>query len=352
MKEIVIFGPTINDRSVSMRIYADLIYQSLSKSKGYNFRVETVNDIKTPIIKNWLFKDIYYPIKAGLIKSDVYHITDQSYGLLTSFLPKNKTVVTCHDLIPLQYQPQSSFLGRKRYLLNINSMLRANEIITVSRSTKVAIEKIFGYKGNISVVHNGVSTVFQELEPDSKNFMRSKLNLDKNQKYLLHIGGSYPVKNVTQILQALPHLINFKLIKVGYFTNSERNFIDQKKLSDRIINIPYLPIDDLVGLYNLADIFVFPSHLEGFGMPVIEAMACGCPVVCSNSSSLPEIGGDAALYTDPKSVESFIKSIDMIDKNQELKKSMIKKGLIQSKKFSWDKTARDLIDVYQRIAKS
>jgi glycosyltransferase involved in cell wall biosynthesis len=286
---------------------------------------------------------------ARINSGDVNHITDHSYGLLALFLDANKTVVTCHDLIPLEYNKQSSALGKIRFWLNILAMKKAKNIVAVSESTKKAILKYLDHKGKITVIYNGVDSTFRPLSIEKKKMIRSDLKIGQKEKLLLHVGSSYPVKNVMIILRVLLRLKDYRLIKIGALNKDDIAFIKKNGLEKRIVNFKNIDTERLNGIYNIADIFIFPSFAEGFGLPVLEAMSCGVPVICSNTSSLPEVGGTAASYFDPNDEDEILELIKEIDSHEELRKDMINNGFAQIEKFSWDKHASKLLQLYGKI---
>ncbi len=348
---INLLGNTKSDKSVSMKIYAEQIFESLKRNSGQRFILSLFEpkDRSLPIIKNLISKDIYYPILAKFKSADINHITDHSYGLLALWLKPEKTIVTCHDLNPCEYSRQSSFLGKIRFWLNILTMKRAKNIIAVSNSTKTTILKHLNYKGTITVIHNGVNPLFGTISVEDKILVKNSLNISAQKKILLHIGSDYPVKNIGFILRILLKLDDFIFVKVGNFGQDNLDFISRNRLEDRIINLKNVSIEKLNEIYNIADIFIFPSFVEGFGLPILEAMRCGCPVICSNNSSLPEVGGDAARYFEANDELEAIRLIENITSNKTLRYSMIKNGFAQSEKFSWDKNALALVELYEKI---
>lgn len=348
---INLFGPAKSDISKSMKIYTDQIFSGLKRQSNndYNIKMIELKDKNLPLVKNIFSKDFYYPVLARIMSADINHITDHSHGLLTLFLDPKTTVVTCHDLNAIVYEKQSSFLGKIRFWFNVFAMKRARNIVTVSKSTKKALLKHLDYGGQITVTYLAADPIFSPLNNIKKAGIRKRLGIKQDDKILLHVGHSNPVKNVELILRILLRLKKFKLIKVGDFNKNCQEYIEKNKLGKRIINLKNLEVEKLRELYNIADIFIFPSFVEGFGLPVLEAMACGCPVVCSNTSSLPEVGGTAARYFNPNDEDEILKLIKEVDSHEELRKNMITNGFEQIEKFSWDKHASKLLQLYGEI---
>ena len=180
--------------------------------------------------------------------------------------------------------------------------------------------------------------------------IRQKHNLPK--AFLLGVGTLSPRKNFSRFIQAFdqlaPEYPDTHLVIVG---NKGWNFDDilEEGNREKVHLIGYVDAAELVALYNLAKIFVFPSLYEGFGIPPLEAMSCGCPVVTSNISSLPEVVGDAALLIDPYSTEEIAGAIGTLLANSELNQDLSRKGLRQATKFSWEKSAKKLLEVFETL---
>ena len=274
--------------------------------------------------------------------------------------PKNcKYVITVHDITFVKY-PEAFTFGTRLYykLLFPRSLDLADAIITDSESTKKDI--IQKYKINpdkIQVIYLGVSTGFLEkYEKQKKEEIKKKYMLPE--KYFLFTGVLSPRKNIQTLLEAFYILKKeegykeYKLLIVGgkgWLYESIFTKVAKLRLQDDVCFIEYVPEDDLPLFYALAQVYLFPSLYEGFGLPILEAMACGCPVITSNVSSMPEVAGDAALLINPTSVEELIASIKKITTNKKLKETMQKKGYEQIKKFSWEKTAQQTAAVYAQV---
>jgi glycosyltransferase involved in cell wall biosynthesis len=349
--KVNILTTTKLDSSKSMKIYSSQLIKNLKGTNEFKINPISIKGRTLPFIKNVLSKDIFYLVYAKLKEEDINHITDHSYGALAYFLKPERTIVTCHDLNALEYPKQSSWLGRKRFLYNIKGMLRAKHIITVSESTKRTILKHFNYNGKIYVIYNGLDKRFKRINDINEiNKIKNKYKLSKEYKYLLHVGHSKPCKNIESILRVLNKLKNYRLIKVGQFEKKQLILINRLRISNKIIQYQNLSIEELKEIYNIVNVFLFPSLYEGFGFPVAEAMACGCPVICSNTSSLPEVGGNASFYINPNSDKELMQAIKEVLNNPKLRRQMIEKGLKQAKKFSWEKTAKQVLEVYNKVA--
>jgi len=227
------------------------------------------------------------------------------------------------------------------------SVGKAKGIFTISKSSKDDIIKEYGASGDkIAVTYPGIKTVLS-----SKYKVLSMSELGKKygikEDYILFVGTLQPRKNIVRLIEAFSKLKDdIKLIiigKKGWLYEEILGAPKKYKIESRVKFLDFVPDEDLPSFYKNALCFVLPSLYEGFGLPVLEAMKYGCPVVASNISSLPEAAGDAALYVDPLNVEDIKKNLELIINNPELRKDLVEKGYKQVKKFSWEKTARETL---------
>jgi len=267
------------------------------------------------------------------------------------------TVVTVHDisyeLFPEFFHP----IERKRMQFLIPfSMRRATYILTVSEFSKQSIVETYGLSPErILVTYNGVSSVFRPLE-------KSSIPLERLERFyirppfILGVGNLQPRKNLVRLLHAYASLRTrrsppHRLVLVGQSAwqgHRVREEIDRLGLADWVVLPGYLSNEDLVALYNLADVFVYPSLYEGFGLPVVEAMACGTPVITSHVSSLPEVAGDAVLFVDPLSEREIFMAMEQLIDDPDLRIRLRIAGIARARKFSWRITAEQTIEAYRR----
>ncbi|MBU4420989.1 MAG: glycosyltransferase family 4 protein [Proteobacteria bacterium] len=267
-----------------------------------------------------------------------------------------KTVITIHDMAH-EYYPEATSKRIFNYLKKLQrSAEKADLIIADSENTKKDVEKILNIPNEkIKVIYLGVDPIFRPInDKDVLDPIRRKYNI--YEKFILYVGAIQPRKNIATLIRAYSMLCkeqNFehKLViagGVGWKNKNIRPLIEELKLKDKIIFTGYISEHDLPAIYNLSDAFVFPSLYEGFGLPVLEAMACGVTVVTSNVSSLPEVAGDAALLINPHSIEDLADGIRRILHDEGLRKKNIAKGLEQAKLFTWEKCARETLDVFSQ----
>jgi len=256
-------------------------------------------------------------------------------------------IVTIHDTSYLYFKDE--FLKRDLYKLTSwseKAIKNAAKVITVSESTKKDVIKNYHVPSSkIKVIHNGFNT-----DKIAKDNTTSTYSLPKG-PYLLYVGTIQPRKNIKTLITAFKsfHKKNpeYKLIlvgKMGWLFGSIFEYVLKEKLEDVVIFTGYVSNSQLAALYKKAACFVFPSLYEGFGIPILEAMNYKCPVISSNASSLPEVGGDAALYFDPKDPIDLEKKIELVISDAALRKSLEAKGLKRVELFSWDKSAQLTLD--------
>lgn len=330
--------------------------------RGTGFYVE---NLKASLLKYFPQNHYSFFTKGEKIPqgSDIVHIPYfEPYFLTLPFGRKNNMVVTVHDLTPLAFPKNfpGGIKGSIKWKLQKNLLRRASGIIADSVSSKKDINKYAGIPNNkIHVVYLAAAEHFRVLE-DEKVSQRIKEKYKLPQKFALYVGDATWNKNLLRIIEA-SEMANVPLVMVGKALSQE-NFDranpwnkdlskvrELTKLNKNVHLTGFVPDEDLVFLYNAAEVFVMPSIYEGFGLPVLEAMSCGCPVVASREGSLPEVAGDAALYVDAYSSGSITEGIEKVLLNKNLSGKLRKKGLEQAKKFSWKKTASDTIKVYEQL---
>lgn len=282
------------------------------------------------------------------IKSDITHFTHQE--IISPFVIRNKKfVVTVHDLTVKKLNlfdksnSKFGFLASKLYDFKLSSLKNADKIIAVSQNTKRDIvEELEIDEEKIKVIYEGVNFEFKQVS-----------NSPKIKHSILYVGNELPHKNLSNLLIAVKIVKktypDIKLIKVGAsgWKCARDNLMKLAKELDILNNIIFKDkVENLTEEYNSAELFVMPSLYEGFGLPVLEAMACGCPVVSSNSSSLPEVGGNSVLYFNPESPEEIAEKIIRVISDDKLKRKMSIDGLCRAKLFTWENCAKQTSEVY------
>lgn len=301
-------------------------------------------NIAKPISKNkylaHMWTHFILPFKSG-------NILFCPANLAPLFIPKSKKLVmTIHDVAFLTYPESFSkfFQFYYSFLIPYN-IKRADKIITISEASKSEILKLFPYaKEKITIIALGIDNKYRVTQDIQKR------------KQILYVGSINERKNLTGVLKAfecLPNKLDYKLVVVGNFFNlfslsSEmKETLSRAKKNDKIIFKENLDDEALVKEYNISTLFIFPSFYEGFGLSVLEAMACGTPVVCSNTTSLPEVGGDAVVYCSPNDVNDIAEKMEMVLSDDKLQQEMIAKGLKRAKQFTWEKSAKEHMRVFK-----
>ena len=252
-------------------------------------------------------------------------------------------IFTIHDLNHLNFTPNSSILKRAYYNLILKpSCHRAFKVLTVSEFSRRSIIEWSGVSEDKVVnVGNGVS---DEYCPDGKSY-------NPGYPYIFWVGNDKPHKNLPRLLEAflLSGVKNdVKLILAGELDKSTMALIKEKGLEGHVVFAGLLPEEKMPSYYRGAEVLVFPSLYEGFGLPVLEAMACGTPVVTSNCTALPEVTGDACLLVSPGNVSEIAEAINNIIENSTLRKRLRRLGIEQAKRFSWDKTTAKIQNILEQ----
>lgn len=305
-----------------------------------------------------------FPVAAPLSKNSVKHLMSQQMGTLLMFNPSLKnTAITVYDIIPYLVRHNKEQNGYRHPIerlfdkLSLIGLRKADVIITISEFTKqTLIETLSLPAEQIDVVLSGMDhDVFRQV-PISDSF-RTRHHLPAEYRYLLYVGSELPRKNLFRLVEAFAELKakmpNVKLIKIGtplYGPGYQQlqQLIDNFALEDDILFYDHLSEEDLIRFYNAADLFVFPSLYEGFGMPPLEAMACGTPVVCSNATSLPEVVGDAAILIDPYDTEAMTEAMYEVLSDDSLQEELRHKGLERASQFTWERAAKETVAVYEK----
>lgn len=292
-------------------------------------------------------------------KADLVHFTNFNFPLRY----RGKFVITVHDLTLLHFRNirQSTF-SKPVYLLKDQVMRlvlrqgvnRAKAVFVPTEFVKEDIAKSYHIRRNkIVVAHQAADLAYK----------RARVDLPKlgiNKPFLLYVGNAYPHKNLERLILAFgelvtKYLLNYQLVIAGKkddFHAALEEEVQKSGLHDRVIFTGFVEDAQLAGLYKAATAYVFPSLSEGFGLPGLEAMSYGLPVISSNATCLPEIYGDAAEYFNPKSIASIAKVISKVLSDKALQEKLSKKGYTQVKKYNWKKTANVTLGVYEKVLRN
>lgn len=334
------------------------------KVRGSGFYLE---NLKNALIKYNPENDYYFfnhhePVPSGV---ELTHYPYFDPFLLTLPLLSKNTVVTVHDLIPIvftKYFP-IGLKGALKWQIQKRALQNSKTIITDSECSKKDIIKYTGIKENmIHVVYLAAGEQFIKINNNQYLAnVQSKYNLPD--KFVLYVGDVTWNKNLPRLISAV-NKAELPLVMVGKALKQEVidkdnpwnkdliKVLDEIKESKNIVRLGFIPSEDLVAIYSLATVFVMPSLYEGFGLPILEAMKCGCPVVTSKNGSLPEVAGEAAYYIDAENINSIADSLQRLFTDRSLQEKLARKGLEQAEKYSWSKTAQQTVEIYKRVISS
>lgn len=356
------------DIRMSMERYANGLWNYLPQGTADNLHLVNFS----PVIKPWMGNDIwsmrfarylYYPLQIRKLKSDVNHIIDHAYGHLLYFLDHEKTIVSVHDLIPLvrwQGDIQGVPKGRKPWLnlFSFKALPLAKHLITASINTKMdLVSRLKCDPQKISVIPYGIDPDFKPYSPEMRIKMRRKYGIPGEGVFTILLSGSQFYKNQRCSLEAIALFRRLSgqkccVIKVGHSNQDWSQIIRELGLEDCYLCLGNFPLARMSELYNCADCLLFPSLYEGFGWPPLEAMACGLPVVASNSASLPEVIGDAGFMCNPEDIEALANALFQVSTDLEFKQEIITRGLNRAGQFNWKKSAEAILSLYRHIAGS
>jgi len=316
-----------------------------------NYKQFEVHSPESSLAK--IFKSVWRSYSVNRLKK---HQIDLFHGLsneLPNGIHKTRVpaVVTIHDLIFMRFPEFYKTIDRKIYNSKVKyACSSAKKIIAISEQTKEDIIRFFKVDpGKIEVVYQSVSPVFFE-RTEIENLC-AKYNISKN--FILSVGTLEPRKNQMAILKALhSEKIDSQIVFVGKPTSYVKNlydFINTNNLSSQVKFLNTIPENDLAGLYQQAYLSVYISHFEGFGLPVIESMASGCPVITSNVSCLPETAGGAAILCNPNDFNKLVSQINILLENDNLRNDLIRKGNERAKLFHPKYFAKKMISLYTGI---
>lgn len=327
--------------------------------KTDNFKIVEIPGGPYPI-----WEQFKLPKFVNKYKLDLLHCTSNTAPLKV----KSKLITTLHDIIFREENIFKQLFSSASWYQKIGNLYRrflvgdvvkkSDRLITVSNFEKENIKNAFKIEDKkVSTVHNAVNDEFNDrFTKEEKEVVRTKYKLPN--EFLLHIGNKDPRKNTKRVLDAFCELkltgySYMKLVIVGINEDQLDHMLDEmyvpNALKKDIILTGYVENEDLPVIYSMAQIFLFPSLREGFGIPIIEAMASGVPVITSNTSSMPEVAGGSACLINPKKTYQLRDAIVKILSDKEYRNELIKQGLEQSKNFSWDRSAKDVLKIYEQL---
>ena len=309
-------------------------------------------------LDKWILFPILLHIRRRSFPTARFHVCDHSNAPYLGHLPPNRTSITCHDVLAIRgamgfadsYCPASR-AGKILQRWILSHLSKCNRIAVDSEMTMcqlVEISKQVDPKSQWQVIHVGFNDLFEPMNADDAMKILVANRIAVPNRFLLHVGSSLPRKNRRMLLRMVPALgsrWDGKIVFAGQAMNTDlRSEALALGLSDGIIEATSLNHETLVALYSRCEVFVFPSYSEGFGWPLIEAQACGAPVIASNLEPMPEVGGDGAIYASPDDVDQFVEAF-MQFQPEAVRSSLIQKGFENCKRFD----PKLMIDKYRAL---
>ncbi|WP_333887681.1 glycosyltransferase family 4 protein [Clostridium sp.] len=302
------------------------------------------------------WEEIIIPNIIKSNKIDLYHVPQNGVGLP---IDKNcRFIITLHDVIPYRMPETVS----NRYLKIFSEYIPkivplCDGIITVSNFSKKDIVKSFNFpEDKIYVTHLASEEIYKPMDKRISNYVAKKY-YSITEDYVLYVGGFSPRKNILGLIDSFNKLITLykkplSLViagKRGESYTTYKKHSEKLNISDKVLFPGFISIEHLPYIYNAAKLFVYPSFYEGFGLPPIEAMACGIPVITSNNTSLPEVVGKGALLIDPLNRDDLCEAMLKVLSDSNLKNKLICSGLKRASELNWKKTIRNTINIYNKI---
>ncbi len=301
---------------------------------------------RLPVIDNkpWFWQRL----RRTIPQCDLMHIISQNLSFL---VPRDgNALVTCHDIAPLFVPGKPWVKWARRWLYS--GLPRARAVMADSRATATDLIQTYRMPADrIRVIPLGVDRSL--FRPMDKEECRRRLGLPLASRVVLNVGIDKWRKNIAGLVRAMGLLIaripEVLLIRIGRPSKKTRELIRVLGLDRNVKHVGSCSDEDLNHFYNAADVFVFPSFYEGFGLPPLEAMACGTPVVSSNRTSLPEVVGEAGILIDPEDVSALAKRIEQVLADRRLARELSERGLAHVAQFSWENTANATAEVYRSV---
>ncbi|MDY6932978.1 MAG: glycosyltransferase family 1 protein [Spirochaetota bacterium] len=306
------------------------------------------------IRNKFIYDYIYIPIFSYLNRIDVFLFPKNTYSPII----RGRKIPVYHDIVYFEKFNfrEFRFFDNLHHKLMIPVAAKFSYIdLTVSEFTASRMIELLNIEKNrIRIITEGVEKKFRKIT--DKNILKGVImKYDLKMPFYLYIGSLSPRKNMINVLKAFLRIkdrVEHNIYFIGGYSwrdNKVYDFIKEHDLSQRVIKLDYLEDDELVAIYNLADCFLYPSKYEGFGLPILEAQACGCPVITSRVSSCPEVAGEGGLLVNPYDIDDIAKGMLEIANNMALKSEIIEKGFDNCKKYSWERTAREFIRLFEDV---
>lgn len=366
--KILLIGNYLNSRQQSMQLFVKLMYQGLAAA-GHKVQL-----VRPPVILGrlrrgetglakwigYIDRFLLYPflLRRQIRQADVVHITDHANAIYIPHLAGKPHVVTCHDMLAIRSALDEIPANPTRWSGGVyqrwilRNLCKAQMVACVSRQTREEVQRLTGLRNDrVTTVPNALNYQYQPMAADKAESRLRTLGLDDVQPFFIHVGGNQWYKNragVMRMFAELTRLPDYKshyLVMAGKpWTTELRQLAQSLALETRAIELIEVSNDDLCALYSMAEALLFPSLHEGFGWPVIEAQACGCPVIASNRSPMTDVGGEAAIYIEPTEPEDSARTIV---KGLADRKRLRAQGLRNAERYSREMMIRNYTQLYQ-----
>lgn len=354
-----------------MQRFSELLYQGL-KCAGHDVRLVRPPASLGRIWSNeegfskwigYIDRFLLYPalLRKQARWADLVHICDQANAVYLPYLGRRPHVITCHDLLAIRAaigdisESPTGFTGRVYQRWVLRNLSRAHLIVCVSQQTKKELVSVAAVRDtNVAVVSNGLNYPYRPMKREQLKAHLHNLNFTRIQPFFLHVGGNQWYKNRIGVLRIFSHLLrksdyrDYHLIMVGkQWTKEMHQLIQELKLDARVHEFVDTSNDSLCALYTAAEALLFPSLQEGFGWPIVEAQACGCPVITTDLPPMNVISGDAGIYIDPTNPEE---AANIIVKGLRKRDQIVAKGLSQSAQYSSDTMISGYLRIYETLS--
>lgn len=372
MVKITLVGNYANDRPLSMQKYADIIISGLT-AKNYQVDLVSPQPIfgKLKSSRYGLGKWLGYIDKYGLfanklsqIQADIIHVCDQGNAIYINYLQNQNHLITCHDVLAIRSalgqipENPTSWTGKQYQALNLTGLNKANYIVCASHTTREQLLSISTIQPEkTSVIYHSLNYPFHRLSLESAAQRLSARPELLQIPFIMHVGDDTWYKNRPGLLRIFAHYrrlypdSDVYLLLAGRQPSQEtEQLIQELNLEQRVIKWVSPTNEQLKALYSIAQALIFPSLYEGFGWPVIEAQACGCPVVCTSNSPFPEIAADAALMAPAEEEEELAHLISKVIHSSSSRFELIQKGLANVERFSSGKIIDNYVQLYTELS--
>lgn len=343
-------------RKTGIGIYAATLLEALRQTAPQHeyLEIHQAAEVRMRFDRRLRWQQFEIPRRTRALRAEALHVP----GFDAPGWKPCPVILTVHDLIgrlfPQNLPPVSRFYWSRWLPFSVRF---ADHIIADSEHTRQDIVRLLKFDpSRITVIPLAAGAQYQPIGlADTLQGFRHKYHLPD--RFILFVSTLEPRKGIDTLLEAYAALVQITptvpLVitgKRGWYTEQLFAQVKQLRLETRVIFTDYVPDEDMPALYNCADVLAFPSRYEGFGLTVLEAMACGTPVICSNTSSLPEVAGDAALLVPPDDASALMRALQRVLHDASLHKWMKAQGLQQAARFSWARTAQETLAVYERTA--